>query len=678
MTASYRLPLNLIPIFDWLTGNGTYSSTYNWVRGTELEDGTSLGNTIAMNRTYTLNGRFDMEKLYNHIPFLKKTNERFKKQIRKPVKKTKTKAQKGKDKEESAKSKLPLNRNTTSLEIMLYPDSAVSLSHNRKSRRLIVTAKTKDGKSIPVKFKPINDNKISVRVKADTATMVKLSVTKKPDLESKKWYKAAQSAARLLMMVRKVDFTYRNTYAMSLPGFMPMVGDAFGQRSTDGLLSPGLDFALGFAGDDYIDKANERGWLLNSDSIATPATTNSTEDLSIKLTLEPFRDFKIDLNANRTQTRAKSVQYMYEGNPTTQTGTFTMTTLSLSTAFEGMGNSSNGFHSKTFEKFCKSLPAFREKVEAQYAGAKYPAGTSLAGKPFDAANGGVNQYSADVMVPAFLNAYTSMGGGSLSLFPALSKLLPNWSLRYSGLGKLTWFSDKFKSVTISHAYKSIYAVGSYSSFSTYMEYMNGLGFITNAATSMPIPNSMYNISQVSINEAFSPLLGVNVTLKNDMTLKMEYRTTRVVNLSMTSVQLSEMTSKDIVVGMAYKIPDFNFFSSSRHRKVKGGGSKDSDNEQSSRTTTRKRGGFSHDLNLRLDLSYRRQAAINRDIASMTSTATSGNNAFKLSFSADYTMSRLLTMSFYLDRQTNKPLLSNNSYPTTTQDFGLALKFSLDR
>ena len=211
-----------------------------------------------------------------------------------------------------------------------------------------------------------------------------------------------------------------------------------------------------------------------------------------------------------------------------------------------------------------------------------------------------------------------------------------------------------------------------------MEYMNGLGFITNAATSMPIPNSMYNISQVSINEAFSPLLGVNVTLKNDMTLKMEYRTTRVVNLSMTSVQLSEMTSKDIVVGMAYKIPDFNFFSSSRHRKVKGGGSKDSDNEQSSRTTTRKRGGFSHDLNLRLDLSYRRQAAINRDIASMTSTATSGNNAFKLSFSADYTMSRLLTMSFYLDRQTNKPLLSNNSYPTTTQDFGLALKFSLDR
>ena len=42
------------------------------------------------------------------------------------------------------------------------------------------------------------------------------------------------------------------------------------------------------------------------------------------------------------------------------------------------------------------------------------------------------------------------------------------------------------------------------------------------------------------------------------------------------------------------------------------------------------------------------------------------------------MSRLMTMSFYFDRQSNTPLLSNNSYPTTTQDFGLSLKFSLAR
>ena len=36
------------------------------------------------------------------------------------------------------------------------------------------------------------------------------------------------------------------------------------------------------------------------------------------------------------------------------------------------------------------------------------------------------------------------------------------------------------------------------------------------------------------------------------------------------------------------------------------------------------------------------------------------------------------MSFYYDCQTNKPLLASSSYPTTTQDFGLSLKFSLTR
>jgi cell surface protein SprA len=88
--------------------------------------------------------------------------------------------------------------------------------------------------------------------------------------------------------------------------------------------------------------------------------------------------------------------------------------------------------------------------------------------------------------------------------------------------------------------------------------------------------------------------------------------------------------------------------------------------------------FAHDLNLRLDFSYRRQAAITRDIATVSSTATSGNTAFKLAFVADYTLSRLLTMSLYYDRQSNTPLLSSGSYPTVTQDFGVSMKFSLTR
>ena len=475
-------------------------------------------------------------------------------------------------------------------------------------------------------------------------------------------------------MVRSVSVSYRDQYSMSLPGFMPTIGDAFGQTRGLGTLSPGLDFAFGAIDDSYIDKAMERGWLLANDSVATPAATSRTKDLQIRTTLEPVKNLKIDLNASRTETVSKSIQYMYEGSPTTQSGTFTMTTISIGSAFESMGDATNGYKSKTFDKFVNSLENFRQKVENRYAGARMPDGSQ-----YDAATSPVNMYGADVMIPAFLNAYTSMGGSSLDIFPKLSSLLPNWTVRYSGLSQLPWFRDLFKSVNINHSYKSIYAVGAYQSYSTWEEYRDGLGFITDAVSGMPTPSSMYNISQVSINEAFSPLLGVDVTLHNNLTAKVEYRSTRNLSLSMTSIQVNEAISKDWVIGMGYKINNFSLFGGAGHRKVKGKKTNDADSNNQNKSTSKNNSkGFNNDLNLRLDLSYRKQASITRDIASLTSTASNGNTAFKFAFTADYTLSRLITLSFYYDMQTNTPLLSSSSYPTTTHDFGLNLKMSLTR
>jgi len=61
-----------------------------------------------------------------------------------------------------------------------------------------------------------------------------------------------------------------------------------------------------------------------------------------------------------------------------------------------------------------------------------------------------------------------------------------------------------------------------------------------------------------------------------------------------------------------------------------------------------------------------------------SSASSGNSALKISLRADYTLSRYLTLTAYYDRQTNTPLLSSSSYPTTTHDFGFSMRFSLTR
>ena len=652
-TASYQLPLNKLPILDWLNADANYTATYNWVRGTQLEDGTNLGNTISNNRQLTVNGNLNMETLYNHFPFLKKANERFKKAVSKPQPKKTTKTTKTTKTSKTSKTApgdtsptkeekaLPKNKNSYETELTLLPDSMLTVTHNKKSKRLIVSAKTSEGKAYPIKYKVIDQNKILVKNR--DSVKVKLTVTTKPPTENQRWYKPAQSVARFLMMVRSIGISYRNQYAMSLPGFMPNIGDIFGQR-TGNVMSPGLGFAFGLIDDSYIQKAHDNGWL--NDSLSTPAATNMTNDLQLRATLEPVRDLKIDLNASRTESRARSIQYRYEGMPTTQSGTFTMTTISLSSSLESMGDANNGYPSSVFEKFCNALPEYQAKAAEHY-------GTA------------VDQYSAAVMIPAFLNTYTGSGGGSLDFFPALTRLLPNWTVRYSGLSKLHWFSEHFKSVNVNHSYKSVYAVGSYTSGAN--------------ATSV----LGWSVPTVTINESFAPLLGVDVTFLNNLTVKAEYRKTRTLSLYTTSVQINEGRSNDWVIGMGYKISDFRLFSSGATRKIKkaqGAGSKGQgagSKEQSTQSNNRK-SGINHDLNLRLDFSLRNQAAITRDIASRTSSASSGNSALKISFMADYTLSRLLTMSFYYDRQTNTPLLSSSSYPTTTRDFGLSMKFSLTR
>ncbi len=681
--ASYRLPLNLLPVFDWVNSDASYNANYSWERGTEDEEGNSYGNTINTQRELTLNGNFNLVKLYNHVPFLKKVNDKFDRtqsraQMQRKKLEKKKKKQEAKEQVADPKKALPKNKRAFEREITLLPDTTFKIRHGKNTKRLIVNAKTEDGKVFPLKYKKVDNNQIRIISKVDTAMKVKLSVLAKEPLDDKKWYKGLQLASRLAMMVRNVSINYRSSYQLTLPGFLPSVGDAFGQKKV-GQMAPGLDFAFGMVGDDYIEKARNNDWLLCNDSIATPATTSRTDNLTLRATLEPVKDFKIDLSATRTKTTQKSIQYMYEGTPTTQSGAFQMTTISLGSAFEGMGNANSGYRSKTFEKFVNSLAGFRDRVEAQYAGTVYPAGSALAGGKFDASRTPVNQYSSDVMIPAFLKAYTSMGGNSLSIFPALSRMLPNWTIRYSGLGRLPWFNEHFKSVNINHSYKSVFAVGSYNSYSTFQEYMNGLGFVSDATTGNPSPSSMFNISQVSINESFSPLLGMDVTFNNNMTVKAEYRQTRVLNLSMTSVQLNEALSKDWVIGMGYRINNFDVFGwgAKASRSKSKGGNKNAANKNAATTKT-VQNGTNHDLNLRLDFSFRKQAAIVRDIASMVSSASSGNNALKLSFSADYTFSKLLTMSFYYDRQTNTPLLSSSSYPTTTQDFGLSIKFSLTR
>ncbi len=66
---TWKLPLNKLPLFDWLTADFAYNGTYNWTRGTDLEDGSTMGNNISNSSSKTYNARLNLETLYNHVPW---------------------------------------------------------------------------------------------------------------------------------------------------------------------------------------------------------------------------------------------------------------------------------------------------------------------------------------------------------------------------------------------------------------------------------------------------------------------------------------------------------------------------------------------------------------------------------------------------------------------------------
>lgn len=638
--ASYTMPLDKIPVLDWVTADGNFSSSYSWARGTTYADGSSYGNIISTRRNLTANGRLNLVRLYNKVTYLQRLNNRYS-QAKKPAGEAASKKKEFKE------------------EMLLVPDSVYIINHKLGTVTTRLTATGKDGKTVKLRYRTIDKDSISFRVKDTTEVMLRIS--QDPDRPAKTsgfgLREGIDMGLRVLMMVRAAQFSYRNDYSMSLPGFMPQSKN-FGQNSMNGLLAPGLGFAFGLTDDSYIDRAISNGWLLGQGNVAHTAASAHNEDFQLKMTVEPWRDINISANASWTKTLSNQVQYMYEGRPTNRSGSFNMTVMSIGSAFE-RHSADGGYHSRSFDKFVNSLETFRSRLEQVYTGGQYPMGTSLAGQTYNPENGSVDKYSGDVLIPAFLAAYT--GGrpekAGTDIIPSILSMMPNWTFTYSGLAKLPVIQKYFKSFNLRHAYKSVYSTGSFGTFNSYVEFMNGHGFIEDVASGMPVPSGMYNLGSVSINESFAPLAGLDMTFKNGISARFEYRKTRILTLSTTSVQVVETFSDDITAGTGFKLDQIKMLGAQ---------------------TGSGRNKVSNDLNVNIDFSYRNQSALCRNIRDMQTQATSGNRAIKASLQADYTYSRMLTLNFYYDYQSNFPLVSTSSYPTSTHDCGITLKFTLTR
>ena len=646
-TGSYKAPFNKIPFLDYLTGSVTYSSTYQWDRGATVED-LYMGNSIQNQTIWNADARLNFETLYNKSKYLQDVNKRFAKTPARGTPKT--------IREKNQNKAKRIERAVT-----LSPDTSTMFAHNLNTKNVKITA-MKDNKPFRLETKVVDENNIEILNRGDYS--VKVLVREEIKEPKKSVIKEiGDHVMRFLMMPRNLSFRWRSSHSLMLPQFSPEVGDIFGQSTRYGSgLAPGLDFAFGFYDETYVEKALSRDWLLTGNDMTSPAIWNQGKEFNFELTLEPIRGLKIVLTSNLTDNRTRQVQFMYENMPTSLSGSYTRTHVAIATALRN-SKADDGYYSEAFNKFLSYIPVVAQRVEAQYAGTKYPSSgfmqdNPLAGTPYSSSNGGVLPTSSDVLIPAFIAAYSGSSPEKITLqhFPGLGAMRPNWRVTYDGFLQMGNMNKYFKAFTVSHAYQCTYSVGGYSSYLNWVGLNPEMGFMMDELTQMPVPSSPYNISSVAITERFAPLIGVNMTFFNDISLNAEYRDSRTLNLNSSAGQVVETTSKQLTIGAGWKIAEFN-------KVLKIGG---------------KQTGVSNDLSLNLDFSMSNNQALIRRIETAYTQATTGTQTFSINFMASYQLSKRITLSAFFDHQINNPLVSNSSYPTTNSNYGIAVNMSLAR
>ncbi|MGB3947457.1 MAG: cell surface protein SprA, partial [Bacteroidia bacterium] len=270
---------------------------------------------------------------------------------------------------------------------------------------------------------------------------------------------------------------------------------------------------------------------------------------------------------------------------------------------------------------------------------------------------GYNETSQDVLIPAFIAAYSGNNPLTVGLtaFPSIPK--PNWRLTYDGLSKMEKVKKYFKSITLSHAYRSTYNVGSYTSNLLYGDLDNdSFSDVKEAVSSVSSnPNFLAKnlINTVTISEQWSPLVKVDMTLHNSILINCEYKKDRNLSLGLTSKTITEVAGSELVIGSGYRIKDVSL---GKKFMIKGKPIKS-------------------DLNLKADLSFRKNVTIIRRIVEEVSQATGGTNIISIKLSADYVISERINVRLFYDRIINKPVVSN-SFPTSNTNAGLSLRLTL--
>jgi cell surface protein SprA len=632
--ANYNVPVNKLPGLDWTSANLNYSSTYDWTASPVTSDSTTqIGNTISNSGSLTSTGQLNLSSLYNKIPYFRK--------LLQPQ-------NKANQKKRTKKITFEKER------VNFYANSPKSITHKLGSQEIKIKVTDTAGVEIKGKLKIINDNKVSFTTENNykgAKVLVEATVTQNPP----PLVIVAEHVTRAILGIKNISLSWSQSKGSIMPGFMPKT-QWMGMSNNS---APGLAFVLGIVDKNFGQKAIDKGWLTTSSYLSTPYTVTSTDNISLRSSMELFAGFKIELTANRTYSNSASSYYSPSDrkfNNYMENGSFSMSFISIGSAFEKNNFRSGKYVSEVFNKFLQNRVVIARRLGNMMNSTinnvlRYDPNNTL----YDPGDGGTNGYSLtsqQVLIPAFMSAYGGIDPGKVTLrhFPSVFKMMPNWRVSYDGLSKIPFVKKYARSVSLNHQYKATYNIGSYvsNSFDDVELLLSDLRDLQNNF----IPD--YDISSISISEQFSPLFSIDINFLNSLTTRMEIKKSRNVVLSLSNVQVTENNTNEFVFGVGYKIKDFNFtvIQASAGKK-----------------------GVNSDLNLRGDLSLRDNKIILRNLNDDPDQAVSGQKVLTLKLSADYMISDNFNLRMFYDRIVNTPFVSS-SYPTATTNFGFSLRFSL--
>jgi hypothetical protein len=651
---NWQVPIGKIPGLRWTSLNAIYNADYEWNRGLDplevssstLSDAYSInyGNTISNSGILTLNGSLNFEKLYRNIPYFKNVMNRFGKDGRK-------KANKEKKEVSYSKDGIRINKGVSR-----------QIFHNLGTKDITVSVTTSDGREVKGSFDIVDNNKVKfTSEESEDLQGCRVVVTGKKDMPDSPLIVASDYFTMALLSIRNVSVSYKNQRANTLPGFDP-TARILGMDQYDGMWSPGPEYIFALSDFDFHIDAAQKGWLVKDSTLSDPVQYTKGNNISVRATVEPVNTFRIDVSFDRTMLYNTedyffwNVDNGYNSVNKIVTGNFRISYNMIKTSFHKLGSD---YSLDTYTKFLESRDIEAERLAANREGLYgYNSAPQVDedGNPLhDNYPNGYSSTHQEVLLPAFLACYAGTNPNKISLDPFLKIPMPNWQLRYKGLGNISFLKELVRSAMITHAYQSTYAVSNFKSNANYnfdQEQEYGYSFARYEANNLFIPK--YEIGSVTLEEKFAPLFGVDVSWVNMMSTKIEYRRTRLITLSFANSQISEAYKKEWILGLGYKFAQLPF----SIRTASG----------STRTKS--------DLDLRCDFVINNDKTILREIEDEYNEISAGQRSYSIKTTADYQVTQRFKVRLYYNHNIINPLIST-AYRTSNIKFGFTVSMNLD-